>query len=100
VLGRLGGDEFTALAAVDPEGGVERLISRLQDRFDNYNALKLVPYRLSISIGVVQRDSDGTQSMEDLMALADLAMYENKRTKQTPLRLAETEVNQSNVAVA
>src|SRR6185436_1702862 len=48
VLGRLGGDEFTALAAVDPEGGVETLISRLQLRFEKYNAQKLVPYTLSI----------------------------------------------------
>jgi diguanylate cyclase (GGDEF)-like protein/PAS domain S-box-containing protein len=100
VLGRLGGDEFTALAAVDPEGGVERLVSRLQDRFDNYNALKVVPYKLSISIGLVQRDAAGTQSMEDLMALADLAMYENKRTKQTSLRLAQTDIDHSSVAVA
>ncbi len=100
VLGRLGGDEFTALAAVDPEGGIERLLSRLQERFDSYNALKLVPYELSISIGVVQRDVDGAQSMEDLMALADLAMYKNKRTKQTNLRLPETKINRSTVAVA
>lgn len=82
VLGRLGGDEFTALAAVEPEGGVAKLISRLEQKFENYNALKLAPYKLSISIGVAQLDSDGTQSMEDLMAQADLAMYENKRAKQ------------------
>jgi diguanylate cyclase (GGDEF)-like protein/PAS domain S-box-containing protein len=100
VLGRLGGDEFTALAAVDPEGGVEKLVSRLQERFDNYNALKLVPYKLSISIGVVQRDIEGTQSMEDLMALADLAMYKNKRTKQTSQRLAQTDIEHSTLAVA
>jgi len=80
--------------------GVDRLISRLQERFDNYNALKLIPYKLSISIGVVQRDIEGTQSMEDLMALADLAMYKNKRTKQTSLRLAQTDIDHSTVAVA
>ena len=40
VLGRLGGDEFTALAAVEPDGGVEKLISRLEQKFENYNALK------------------------------------------------------------
>ena len=82
VLGRLGGDEFTALAAVEPEGGVEKLISRLQERFERYNAQKLVPYKLSISIGVAQLGADGAQSMEDLMAQADHDMYENKRAKQ------------------
>lgn len=100
VLGRLGGDEFTALAAVEPEGGVERLISRLEQKFEHYNAMKLVPYKLEISIGVAQLDSDGAQSMEDLMALADLAMYENKRCKQVRLQLPESDAQRSTLAVA
>jgi diguanylate cyclase (GGDEF)-like protein/PAS domain S-box-containing protein len=89
VLGRLGGDEFTALAAVEPDGGVEKLLARLHQRFANYNALKLVPYELSISIGVAHRESHCPQSMEDLMALADLAMYENKRSKRAMARTTE-----------
>ncbi len=87
VLGRLGGDEFTALAAVEPEGGVEKLIARLEQKFENYNAMNLVPYKLSISIGVAQLDSNATQSIEDLLTTADLAMYENKRRKQAGVTL-------------
>jgi diguanylate cyclase (GGDEF)-like protein/PAS domain S-box-containing protein len=82
VLGRLGGDEFTILAAVDPDGGKEKLMTRLLDKFKNYNALKVCPYDLSISIGVAQLDPEASQSMEDLMAAADVAMYENKRSKK------------------
>jgi diguanylate cyclase (GGDEF)-like protein/PAS domain S-box-containing protein len=89
VLGRLGGDEFTALAAVEPDGGIEKLVVRLERSFAAYNSLKLVPYKLAISIGVAQRDSDGRQSMEDLMALADLAMYENKRSKRAKASVIE-----------
>lgn len=100
VLGRLGGDEFSALAAVEPDGGVEKLISRLEQKFANYNSLKIVPYKLSISIGVAELDSDGTQSMEDLMAMADLAMYENKREKQINLQLPASTSEHSAVAVA
>ena len=100
VLGRLGGDEFTALAAVEPEGGVEKLISRLAEKFENYNGLKLVPYKLEISIGVAQVDSDATQSMEDLMALADLAMYENKRAKRLDVHLPTSDSELSSQAVA
>ena len=81
VLGRLGGDEFTILAAVDPDGGREKLLARLQEKFDNYNALKVSPYDLSISIGVAQLDPEASESMEDLLAAADAAMYENKRGK-------------------
>jgi diguanylate cyclase (GGDEF)-like protein/PAS domain S-box-containing protein len=100
VLGRLGGDEFTALAAVEPDGGVEKLISRLQQKFENYNALNLVPYKLSISIGMAQLDSNGTQSMEDLMAMADLSMYENKRGKQQHFPLPAAINDESIAAVA
>jgi len=100
VLGRLGGDEFTALAAVEPDGGVERLLARLQQRFANYNAMKLVPYELSISIGVAHRESHCPQSMEDLMALADLAMYENKRSKRAAEKAAEDDLDETIEAVA
>ena len=83
VLGRLGGDEFTILAAVEPDGGKEKLLARLQEKFENFNALRVCPYDLSISVGVAQLDPEGNQSMEDLMAAADAAMYENKRGKRT-----------------
>ena len=81
VIGRLGGDEFTILAAVEPEGGREKLLARLQEKFDNYNALRVSPYNLSISVGVAQLDPEASESMENLMAAADAAMYENKRGK-------------------
>ncbi len=92
VLGRLGGDEFTILAAVDPDGGREKLLARLQEKFDDYNALRACPYDLSISVGVAQLDPEGNESMEDLMAAADAAMYENKRGKRNRIwRQAERE---------
>ncbi len=100
VLGRLGGDEFTALAAVAEDDGVDKLVSRLEQKFANYNALRLAPYKLSISIGVAQLDADGRQSMEDLLAEADSAMYENKRRKQLRPQLPASDAEPSAVAVA
>ena len=100
ILGRLGGDEFTVLAAIDPEDGVENLIARLEQKFENYNALKNSPYQLSISLGVAQLDAGGSQTMEDLMALADLAMYENKRRKKLANQLAGPEFPSLVTAVA
>jgi diguanylate cyclase (GGDEF)-like protein/PAS domain S-box-containing protein len=82
VLGRLGGDEFTVLAAVDPDGGVEGVIRRLNRKFHDYNLLRSAPYKLSISIGVAVLEVEENQSLEDLLALADRRMYENKRTKK------------------
>jgi diguanylate cyclase (GGDEF)-like protein/PAS domain S-box-containing protein len=82
VLGRLGGDEFMVFAAVEPEGGVESALARLNLEFENFNALKTVPYKLSISIGLAIMNSEGAESVEDLMARADQAMYENKRKRK------------------
>lgn len=83
VLGRLGGDEFTVLAAVDPDGGTHGLVTRLQQRFADFNALKMLPYQLSISLGVAELGNDQPRSMDELLALADAAMYENKRSKKS-----------------
>lgn len=99
VLGRLGGDEFTALAAVETEGGVASVVSRLEEKFDNYNARKLVPYKLAISIGVAQLDPLGAQSIEDLMTQADSAMYENKRAKQTEFQPRATDAVHPDLAL-
>lgn len=82
VIGRLGGDEFMVFAAVEPEGGVESAMERLNLGFETFNALRAVPYRLSISIGLAIMDPDGNESVEDLMARADQAMYENKRKRK------------------
>ncbi len=100
VLGRLGGDEFTALAAVEPDDGATQLIARLEQKFENYNALKLVPYQLSISIGVAHLDSESAYSMTDLMARADVAMYENKRAKQSASLVVDTSLELPVEAVA
>lgn len=82
VLARLGGDEFTALAAVEPDGGISSLVSRIHEKFDKHNALRVSPYKLSISIGIALFDCEKSQSMEELMSQADAAMYENKRSKK------------------
>lgn len=89
VLGRLGGDEFTVFAAVESEGGVETVLARLDEKFKSVNALNSYPYRLSVSIGYALMNPDETQSVEDLMASADKAMYENKRKRKAELPWAK-----------
>ncbi|HAF25177.1 MAG TPA: hypothetical protein DCK93_20105 [Blastocatellia bacterium] len=47
-----------------------------------------------------QLTSDGLLSMEDLMASADLAMYEDKRRKKRQLPIPGSDSEQPEVAVA
>lgn len=100
VLGRLGGDEFTVFAAVEPEGGVETVMARLTDKFKNYNAQNASPYRLSVSIGLAFMHPDEIQTVEDLMSQADESMYQNKRKRKANLNWRETEVQTLTEAVA
>jgi diguanylate cyclase (GGDEF)-like protein/PAS domain S-box-containing protein len=80
ILARLGGDEFVALAAIEADEGAESLTDRLREQFDAHNALRSRPYNLSVSVGVANFEDD-RYSIEDLMAQADRAMYEEKRCK-------------------
>ena len=80
ILARLGGDEFVALAAVEADEGAESLTDRLQEQFDAHNALGTRPYGLSVSVGMANFEDD-RYTIEDLMAQADRAMYEEKRRK-------------------
>lgn len=100
VLGRLGGDEFTVFAAVDPEGGVETVLARLNNKFKNFNALNAAPYRLSISVGLAFMNPDEMRSVEDLMAQADKSMYENKRKKKENVPWEEVVEKSFTAAVA
>jgi diguanylate cyclase (GGDEF)-like protein/PAS domain S-box-containing protein len=81
IVARLGGDEFVVLAAISPEEDAESLTSRLQERFSASNAQRNRPYDLSISIGLAHCDNKEGHSIEELIACADRAMYEDKRRK-------------------
>ncbi len=83
ILARLGGDEFVVLAAIDSQESTESLATRLQEKFSASNASRNRPYDLSISVGLARFDPDAGHSIEDLMARADRAMYEDKRRKRT-----------------
>jgi diguanylate cyclase (GGDEF)-like protein/PAS domain S-box-containing protein len=98
IVARLGGDEFVVLAAIGPEETADSLIDRLQLAFGTYNAQSNLPYKLSISVGVMHFDVD-EDSIEDVTARADRNMYEEKRRKQSQPLPAEILTTQ-NVAIA
>jgi diguanylate cyclase (GGDEF)-like protein len=81
ILARLGGDEFVVLAAIDPEEEAESITTRLQQNFRANNRRRMNPYDLSISVGLAHFDDAENHSIEELMARADQAMYEDKRRK-------------------
>jgi len=79
---RMGGDEFAVLAVEATEEGAALLLSRLRERIDEFNRARREPYQLAVSIGVVRHDGEGRVRLDDLLAQADAAMYEEKRSRR------------------
>jgi diguanylate cyclase (GGDEF)-like protein/PAS domain S-box-containing protein len=86
IIARLGGDEFTVLAMGTSTKDAAVLSRRLQSQIDAQNNSGHRPYHLSISVGVVPYDTEAPQPIDDLLARADAAMYDNKRRKYEKAR--------------
>lgn len=83
VIGRLGGDEFGVLTLEDSGQSSETVIRRLLQRVDQSNASCSDRHVLSLSIGVARFDPAHVSSLEELLARADVALYKQKRSKQS-----------------
>ena len=76
---------------MESEDSVESAIARLEDEIRTYNELNASPYKLSISVGFAFLAADEKRSVEELMAQADKAMYENKRKRKANVLQDEEE---------
>jgi two-component system cell cycle response regulator len=79
IVARLGGDEFVALAHLHGERDVATLCTRLREHLREFNASGPRPYQVDLSIGATLVDASTDQSLEELIARADEAMYQEKR---------------------
>jgi diguanylate cyclase (GGDEF)-like protein len=82
IIARLGGDEFAVLALEASGEDSELLIDRLRERVREFNHSSAEPFQLSVSIGTARHDGDLRIRLEELLAEADNAMYEDKRDKR------------------
>lgn len=78
ILGRFGGDEFIAVAAVESDGDAAVLADRIRTAIaEPYSELP-PDIRVTASVGVVTVGNDGAPVMDQLVRAADHAMYEAK----------------------
>ena len=82
IIGRLGGDEFAVLAPESSGDPPELLVHRVKGAVREFDSASPEPYRLSVSVGVARFDGDALVRLDDLLAEADAAMYEEKRAKR------------------
>ena len=81
IIARIGGDEFAIIAIEASQSNVEVLVSRLNGKVSERNAQQSPRSALSLSVGVACLDPEHQMPLEELMAKADQALYEQKRRK-------------------
>jgi diguanylate cyclase (GGDEF)-like protein len=85
LAGRLGGDEFAVVLEPDHDVDLDRQFSSLAQRLMAPVNIQGVSLEINASIGAVSWPTDATSGTE-LLRLADIAMYEAKRTHQSWVR--------------
>jgi diguanylate cyclase (GGDEF)-like protein len=85
IIARIGGDEFVVFPVVVDSDDIGTIMSRLKDSIEEHNSRMFRGYRLSMSVGISPCDPESTQSIDELLAQADILMYEHKKTKKEAL---------------
>lgn len=82
VAARLGGDEFGALVLTATRDELQPLRARLDSQVRAQNETRPIGMKLAFSMGVGWFDPDRPQTLEELVELADVEMYRDKRERQ------------------
>ena len=85
ILARFGGDEFCVLAFEASVQHEELILDRLKENLHRASAGES-RYSLSLSVGLARFDPRMPASLQDLMAEADSAMYQQKKDAREALR--------------
>jgi diguanylate cyclase (GGDEF)-like protein len=81
VIGRLGGDEFVVMLTDTSDEQITIILKRFKTEMDAMNKEINKPYLIEYSTGVASFSYDTKQSLEEMVAEADAAMYENKKDR-------------------
>jgi diguanylate cyclase (GGDEF)-like protein len=84
-VGRIGGDEF-AVAGQFSLAGMATAARRLEEDSASATPETGGRFSLSLSIGHVTTEDRGHETLKDLLAKADKAMYEHKSGKRLQAR--------------
>jgi diguanylate cyclase (GGDEF)-like protein/PAS domain S-box-containing protein len=82
VVARIGGDEFTVLQVGAAAASAGAIRSRLDKAVAVHDAGCSRRYKISLSAGMALWTPEAAGSINELLALADKAMYEEKRAKR------------------
>lgn len=85
IIGRIGGDEFVALALLGSQQSINTISSRIHKKLADMNETCEKPYYIEASIGIVDFICDENTDIQTLLKQADEALYENKSHKRASI---------------
>jgi diguanylate cyclase (GGDEF)-like protein/PAS domain S-box-containing protein len=82
VIARFGGDEFVVLVAETDHAVSVRMLERIEGNLRRKNAAEPRRYTIGMSVGVSIYDPEEPLPLEELLARADAAMYQQKQLRR------------------
>ncbi|WP_350614255.1 EAL domain-containing protein [Pseudomonas sp. HY7a-MNA-CIBAN-0227] len=92
ILGRMGGDEFTALLELEFPEQAAKIAEKLIERVSICQQVEGLDVMLGVSIGIATFPDCGSD-LDGLLRAADIAMYEAKRAGRQQYRYYDQEMN-------
>jgi two-component system cell cycle response regulator len=86
IIARIGGDEFAVLTTDSQGTSSGSLKTRLINNIHKNNKKSKRSYTLSISIGIAEYHTNSRCGIEQLLARADLKMYQEKKRKRKKVK--------------
>ena len=82
LLGRTGGDEFTAVFHLEKDGAEERFMEQVWKSCEAYNQISGKPYYFHVSIGCTVFEYGDRERIPELLKVADQRLYEAKKKRR------------------
>lgn len=81
IVGRIGGDEFSAFAIVDCNNYADTVRERIKNKSEEVNSISNKPYYINMSVGVCEFECNSTVNIKEVLDIADEQLYNEKRRK-------------------
>jgi diguanylate cyclase (GGDEF)-like protein len=86
VVGRFGGDEFLILCPGASEQEARQIVDRIEQRLTEPMLIAGAIYSVGSSVGLAVADGTSPTRADELIAAADAAMYDHKRSRHSQAR--------------
>lgn len=82
IIGRIGGDEFVVIKAMEEKEDHTKFMDRVRERNHYFNLAEVKPYYIDLSMGYHEMVCDQNFSLMEVMNKADESLYQAKKERR------------------